>query len=50
MAIRKQLSPLSGQICETVNSFGQGNFTFHIRQGKVREFRNLFFVALMLIY
>ena len=48
MAVRKGLSPLSGQICETVNSFGQGNLTF------VREnsgyFRNLFFVAIMLIY
>lgn len=47
MAIRKQLSPLSGQICETVNSFGQGNFTF-VRE-KSGKFRNLFFVAVMLI-
>lgn len=48
MAIRKQLSPLSGQICETVNSFGQGNLTF-VRE-KSGKFRNLFFVAVMLIY
>lgn len=48
MAIRKGLSPLSGQICDTVNSFGQGNFTFvGEKSGKLR---NLFFVAIMLIY
>ena len=48
MAIRKQLSPLSGQICETGNSFGQGNFTFVGE--KSGNFRNLFFVSIILIY
>ena len=33
------LSPLSGIICEIVNSVGQGNLTFSgKRQGKAREF------------
>ena len=48
MAVRKRFSPLSGQICEIGNSFGQGNFTF-VRE-KSEKFRNLFFVAVMLIY
>lgn len=48
MAVRKRLSPISGQICEIFNSFGQGNFTF-VRE-KSGKFRNLFFVAIMLIY
>ena len=42
MAVRGGWRPLSGLICEIVNSVGQGNFTF-VReksgksQGKVRE-------------
>ena len=33
-------SPLSGIICEIVNSIGQGNLTFSgKRQGKAREFK-----------
>ena len=47
MAIRKRLSPLSGQICEIVNSFGHGNFPFVWE--KSGNFRNLF-VAMILIY
>ena len=39
MAVRAALSPLSGLICEIVNSIGQGNFTF-IRK-KSGNFRNL---------
>ena len=39
MAVRGELSPLSGLICATVNSVSQGNFTF-VRK-KVRNFRNL---------
>ena len=39
MAVRGELSPLSGIICAPLNSVSQGNFTF-VRK-KVRNFRNL---------
>ena len=42
MAERVALSPLSGLICEIVNSVGQGNFTVvRKRQEKSGDFRNL---------
>ena len=37
ITVRKALSPLSGLICEIVNSFGRGKF--YICQVKVREFQ-----------
>ena len=52
MAVRGGWRPLSGLICEIVNSVGQGNFTF-VReksgksQGKVREFQTPMAVATM---
>ena len=54
MAVRRGWRPLSGLICEIVNSVGQGNFTF-VReksgksQGKVREFQTPMAVATMYI-
>ena len=46
MAERVALSPLSGLICEIVNSVGQGNFTVvRKRQGKVRGFQKPLAVA-----
>ena len=39
MAERVALSPLSGLICEIVNSVGQGNFT--VVRKKAGDFRNL---------
>ena len=41
MAVRGGWRPLSGLICEIVNSVGQGNFTF------VREFQTPMAVATM---
>ena len=38
-AVRGALSPLSGLICEIINSVGQGNFTFVLK--KSGNFRNL---------
>ena len=45
MAVRGDWRPLSGLICEIVNSVGQGNFTFV--RGNVREFQTPMAVATM---
>ena len=51
MAERVALSPLSGLICEIVNSVGQGNFTVvRKRQGKVRGFQKPLAVATIYVY
>ena len=51
MAERVALSPLSGLICELVNSVGQGNFTVvRKRQGKVRGFQKPLAVATIHVY
>ena len=45
------LSPLSGLICEIVNSAGQGNFTFVKKsQGKVKELQKPLAGATMLFF
>ena len=37
MAVRGAVNPLSGLICEIVNSVGQGNFTFaRKKSGKIQ--------------
>jgi len=53
MAVRGGWRPLSGLICEIVNSVGQGNVTFcqgKVMQGKVREFQTPMAVVTMKTY
>ena len=40
--MRGRLSPSAGQMCEIVDSVGQGNFTYFVRKksGKSQNFRN----------
>ena len=48
MAVRGGWRPLSGLICEIVNSVGQGNFTFvREKSGKSQGISNTMAVATM---